>query len=187
MALIKCHECGKDISTEAKTCPACGAKVKKPKKPVGPVGFFFVLVFGMVVYAMVSESENKAQREADETARERAKTPEQRAKEKAQSAKRDAQLQAAAVGALALKRAMKDPTAFDLTSLVLKPNGTACYEYRAKNSFGAILPSSAVLSASGKMLVQEKDGNAFVSLWNKECTSAGGDEIAHFLKTQGIL
>lgn len=25
MALIKCHECGKEVSTEAKTCPSCGA------------------------------------------------------------------------------------------------------------------------------------------------------------------
>lgn len=30
MALIKCSECGNDVSTEAKTCPKCGAKVKKP-------------------------------------------------------------------------------------------------------------------------------------------------------------
>lgn len=28
MALIKCHECGKDVSTEAKLCPGCGAKPK---------------------------------------------------------------------------------------------------------------------------------------------------------------
>ncbi len=30
MALIKCHECGKEVSTEAAKCPNCGAKVKKP-------------------------------------------------------------------------------------------------------------------------------------------------------------
>lgn len=29
MALIKCKECGKEISNKAKTCPHCGAKVKK--------------------------------------------------------------------------------------------------------------------------------------------------------------
>jgi DNA-directed RNA polymerase subunit RPC12/RpoP len=30
MALLKCHECGNEVSSEAKTCPKCGAKVKKP-------------------------------------------------------------------------------------------------------------------------------------------------------------
>jgi hypothetical protein len=30
MALTKCHECGQDISTQAKACPTCGAQVKKP-------------------------------------------------------------------------------------------------------------------------------------------------------------
>ena len=30
MALIKCHECGTEVSMEAKTCPKCGAKVKQP-------------------------------------------------------------------------------------------------------------------------------------------------------------
>jgi rRNA maturation endonuclease Nob1 len=28
MALIKCTECGKEISDKAKTCPSCGAPVK---------------------------------------------------------------------------------------------------------------------------------------------------------------
>ncbi|WP_292839340.1 zinc ribbon domain-containing protein [Methylotenera sp.] len=54
MALVKCHECGKDVSTEAKVCPSCGAKVVKPKEPkkpmspiikyslLGVVGFIFI-------------------------------------------------------------------------------------------------------------------------------------------------
>lgn len=28
MALQKCHECGNDVSSEAKSCPKCGAAVK---------------------------------------------------------------------------------------------------------------------------------------------------------------
>ena len=31
MALIKCVECGKDISDTVKSCPHCGMKVKKVK------------------------------------------------------------------------------------------------------------------------------------------------------------
>ena len=30
MALTKCPECGQDVSTQAKACPACGAPAKKP-------------------------------------------------------------------------------------------------------------------------------------------------------------
>jgi hypothetical protein len=109
------------------------------------------------------------------------------ANEKERKAKRDAQLQLAASGALTLKRAMKDPESFNLTSLVVKDSGAACYEYRAKNSFGAILPSSAVLTSRGKLLTQTQDGNTFVGAWNKECTPAGGDEIAETIRRLGVI
>lgn len=29
MALVKCKECGEQVSTKAKTCPSCGAKAPK--------------------------------------------------------------------------------------------------------------------------------------------------------------
>lgn len=107
--------------------------------------------------------------------------------ERERTARRDAQLQLAGAGAMTLKSSMKDPQSFNLTSLVVKDNGVACYQYRAINSFGAILPSSAVMTAKGKMLSQAHDGNAFVSVWNKECAPAGGDEIAELLKRKGII
>lgn len=34
MALIKCSECGKDISDRAKKCPGCGYQLKKEKDVV---------------------------------------------------------------------------------------------------------------------------------------------------------
>lgn len=33
MALKACHECGQQISTEAKTCPSCGAENPQPDSP----------------------------------------------------------------------------------------------------------------------------------------------------------
>lgn len=45
MALISCKDCGSEISTSAKACPKCGAKVPKLKLwlwiPLGLVVAFF--------------------------------------------------------------------------------------------------------------------------------------------------
>ena len=52
MALQKCHECGKDVSSEAKSCPNCGAIVKtleilpkKTNKPSGGLIFIGIVIF----------------------------------------------------------------------------------------------------------------------------------------------
>lgn len=36
MALIKCPECGKEISDKAKACPECGYKRRKVRKNLFP-------------------------------------------------------------------------------------------------------------------------------------------------------
>jgi hypothetical protein len=50
MALVKCKECGEQVSTSAKSCPKCGAKPpKKTSMITWAVGFFLVCA----VYAAV--------------------------------------------------------------------------------------------------------------------------------------
>lgn len=52
MALIACRECGKQISTEAKACPNCGAgaSIQKPKKSgMGTITKVFLGLFALVV------------------------------------------------------------------------------------------------------------------------------------------
>ncbi len=34
MALIKCPECGKEVSSDCKLCPNCGKQLKKPVAPI---------------------------------------------------------------------------------------------------------------------------------------------------------
>ena len=52
MSLVKCKECGKEVSNKAKTCPNCGAKA--PKKT--SLFTWLVLIFiGLIVY-VVSQS-----------------------------------------------------------------------------------------------------------------------------------
>ena len=45
MAIQKCHECGKDVSTTAKACPNCGASVKKPllQRNIGCLGGIVII------------------------------------------------------------------------------------------------------------------------------------------------
>lgn len=179
MALFPCSQCKREISDEAKTCPNCGAKVRPLKKPMSGT-MKLLLVFLGIGFVTIVAIQSKTQEESRIAEQKRAAsvTPEQRENERAAKALRDAQLQVAGAATMTLKKSMKDPEAFTLRSLVVKPNGTACYEYRAKNGFGAVFPSSAVRTPKGTFLMQERDGNSFVALWNKECTAVGGDEIA---------
>ena len=44
MALVKCKECGKEISSTVKVCPSCGYK-KKPSK----LTYFIVIILGVII------------------------------------------------------------------------------------------------------------------------------------------
>ena len=48
MALTKCHECGHEVSTQAKACPTCGAPVKKPSG--ARLGLFLLAVLGVLSF-----------------------------------------------------------------------------------------------------------------------------------------
>ncbi len=184
MALIKCAECGNEVSTTATTCPKCGAKVVLPKKPTSLATKLIAALLGVAVIGGIV-----AQKGADSGAAavEATKSPQQRAAEKAAKDKENAQFTVAANAAATLKQAMKDPESFSLTSLDVHADGAACYEYRAKNSFGAVLPGSAVLSPAGKFMTKDHDGNEFVRVWNKECTKADGQDITDLVKRMGVV
>lgn len=55
MALIKCEECGKEISENAVSCPNCGAKNKNNKdgasSGVKAICFFFPII-GFIIFAV---------------------------------------------------------------------------------------------------------------------------------------
>ena len=54
MALIKCKECGHEVSTEAKTCPNCGAVPKKK----GHRGLLIALIPMGIVLIMIAVGED---------------------------------------------------------------------------------------------------------------------------------
>lgn len=56
MALIKCHECGGQVSSTATACPACGATVATAKNKVGAAlrYIWYVLCAGVLAIVFVS-------------------------------------------------------------------------------------------------------------------------------------
>ncbi|WP_135475265.1 zinc ribbon domain-containing protein [Pseudoalteromonas sp. KS88] len=53
MALIKCKECGAEVSSKAKTCPKCGAK---PAKKTSLITWFVLILIVYLVYSASQRS-----------------------------------------------------------------------------------------------------------------------------------
>ena len=59
MALTTCRECGKQVSTDAKTCPHCGTSAPAQKKTRGGIGKWLLIVFAIGLVAMVLPKKDK--------------------------------------------------------------------------------------------------------------------------------
>lgn len=59
MALVKCSECGKDVSSEVRTCPHCGFEIRK-KPPVKTLGCLGLVLLGALVVKLGSGGEEVA-------------------------------------------------------------------------------------------------------------------------------
>jgi hypothetical protein len=62
MALLKCKDCGTEVSTTAKTCPKCGWKVQKP---IGMLRVVFAVCFGVFVYNIASNGKINPSTDSD--------------------------------------------------------------------------------------------------------------------------
>lgn len=162
MALIKCHECGAEVSTEAKTCPKCGVKVKKP------AGLAAWLLGGIVVVGMIAASISDQEQTAAVAAAEAAKTPEQRAAEKAQKEADTTRYAIAAATSKLLRETMRDPESLKYETLRVSEDASViCAEYSARNGFGGMNREFMVV-ANGK--TSQKP-----SAWNRHCTKSMHD------------
>ena len=57
MALIKCPECGKEISDKAKKCPNCACSLKKNKKVIIIVlSTIMLLTIGLIIFYIYSQN-----------------------------------------------------------------------------------------------------------------------------------
>lgn len=187
MALVKCGECGGQVSSDAKACPKCGAA-----PPKGRTSTVLRWAFaGVVLLAIMQCSESQRQRDSakekaseDEAKRIAAMSPEQRkeadeaaARAAAEKVIKEAQFQHAVRVATALKASMKNPASFELTSLVRTNDGALCFEYRATNSFNATIPNYAVFPPNGKPV--SGSSNDVAKIWNKHCAEKSGDNMTY--------
>ena len=182
MALMNCPECGREISTTAKACVGCGAGVKPPKKKSN--GMVWKSLLGAVVTVMILGGIGSTMAEHAEQERIAKLTPAERQAEtdkakadadKAQADEAEFQKKAgrARAAVVTLRASSKNPDSFKVISATAYPDGAACIEYSATNSFNATLRGSAVLTPKDALLVEEHNGNRFVAAWNKLCTRTG--------------
>jgi len=74
-----------------------------------------------------------------------------------------------------LKRSMKNPDSFKLESALRMKDGTLCLNYRATNSFNAVVPGAAVIAQ--KTAATSDDRDKFRPLWNKHCAGKQGEDV----------
>lgn len=137
MALIKCKECGKEYSTDAKACPNCGKR--RTTMTTKLIGGLIAFIIAMSIY-------NFQQRGNSESERRTALTPEQRATEDAAEATAGRLSAARGACLILLQKSLNDPDSAKLErssswyveerkdgTILVQPSG------RAKNAFGAYI------------------------------------------------
>jgi hypothetical protein len=153
MALIQCKECKSQVSDTAKTCPSCGAAVPKP---TGRLAIFIAGVFGLIVFSSIYRSTS-------------APTPQ--AAVSTTPTAQDEYFKVVLMGAKLLKKSVKNPDSFKLNSAIRTTDGTICYEYRATNSFNAVVP--------GTFTVLPNRGSADEKDWIKHCYGQSGTDYTY--------
>lgn len=64
MSLVKCRECGKEVSTEAKTCPHCGVSKPTPPAKVGTATTVISILVAVVIAYQCTKNKNDSQAES---------------------------------------------------------------------------------------------------------------------------
>ena len=75
MAMTACKECGKAVSTEAKTCPHCGTSAPAKKKGKGGIGKWLLIAFAIGLVAMILPKQDKTTTAASVPPKVQAKSP----------------------------------------------------------------------------------------------------------------
>lgn len=164
MALIKCKECGSQVSSSARACPSCGHATPKRTSPITWFfGLIMVLAFGGTIFRSNNPSADK-QNGAAQTA----PAPVTQSPEKTRA---DKEARTVLAGARALRDAMKKPETFELASAVMIDGATICYEYRARNSFND--------RTTERYVVSDTVSSRKAADWKKLCAGRSGTDYSH--------
>ncbi|WP_255368720.1 hypothetical protein [Polaromonas sp. OV174] len=127
----------------------------------------------MGIVSCIANTQDAADKRATKLAAvEAEKSPEQKIAEAAEKVKKEAEFQRIVAGAKVIKQGAKNPNSFSLNSAVLMADGSICYEYRATNSFNAVVPGKLVITQNNKATQEGRD-------WNKFCGGKTGTDYSH--------
>lgn len=134
MAMITCGECGGSVSTEAKTCPNCGASrkvfrraagTKKPMPWLKKIGIAFGVMFGVSLVGGFAASVSGTKPSAES--------------ESAQNKQQKHMTYQAYLAAKAVKASLRNPDSLSFEQILANDDGSViCLTYRAQNGFGGM-------------------------------------------------
>ena len=162
-SLVTCKVCKKEHSDDVKRCPSCGAKYSRPITQ-RPLAILAVALTGFIAYKCTSGFDEISRKSAET---ESAKSPEQKQREQAANLEENIKMDALAGCEVLVEKALKDPSSFaperDQYRTNLKAGkGSVTLIYRAKNSFGAVVPGATqcqfeVTSGSNTRIISRKE------------------------------
>lgn len=162
MAIVKCKECGTEISDKAKICPKCGAPI--PAK----TSLLTWIVGGIVAMIFINIILNNNSEVTPNSIESSVKTDEEVKQENSNFA--------ALMGAKQLKHSMRNPDSLEFETVLITENNDVCYKYRGQNGFGGMGIEYAVLTSKGNMYNNKPD------LFNKKCDNVKNRDITTLIK-----
>lgn len=170
MALITCRECQKQVSSEAKKCPNCGAKViipKPAKKPVSGKSIMKGMLIGFAALIVLStigafiESQKTPEQLQQEAANREAYNKRQ-AEIKQEKEKKTLRENRAATVAAAIRLSARNPDTIRWESILTNEDATVvCVTAGLENVFGGMNREN-IAAVGGQFSNKVKD-------WNKHC------------------
>lgn len=127
----------------------------------------WVLTALVIVIGIVSAINSSPARQAQRAAQEASDTAAKQA--------REAHFQLALGGALTLRGRMRNPDTFKISSAIVMPDNTVCYEYRSQNGFGGMGNGRAMLYAG--ILLSPALEEHHSKLWEMKCVGQSGYEL----------
>lgn len=137
MALKKCKECGKEVSTKAKECPSCGAPVKSSSSVGCLTIIAIIFIIGMIGSLFDNDKSDKTSRTQTTTP----KTQEEIRKDRIQkhfSAWDGSHRELTKL----IKKSMNDPGSYDHVETVYRDEDDHLVvktTFRGKNTFGGVV------------------------------------------------